>query len=160
MNSAQDIARLSNLILFNSMDLLQAPKTWSGVEMALSDLLGKMLETPVWRLLGFDRAHPKGAYASTLFRQTPQETFYLAQDLRNQGSMAAKLAGAGSAPPLPPVSLVSVRRADHLDSHATIAPHPILLTTYQLVGMLRLRRTQCPNMPPKRMREPNYWTLP
>ena len=95
IDSAQDIARLSDRILFNSMDLLQAPNTWSGVEMALSDLLGKMLETPVWRLLGFDRAHPKRAYASTLFRQTPQETFDLAQNIRNQGFMAAKFGWGG-----------------------------------------------------------------
>ncbi len=95
IDSAQDIARLSDRILFNSMDLLQAPNTWSGGEMALSDLLGKMLETPVWRLLGFDKVHPKRAYASTLFGQVPKETFDLAQDLRNQGSMAAKFGWGG-----------------------------------------------------------------
>ena len=95
IDSAQDIARLSDLILFNSMDLLQAPHTWSGVEMALWDLLGKMHETPVWQLLGFDQAHPKRAYASTLFGQTPQETFDLAQNIGNQGFTAAKFGWGG-----------------------------------------------------------------
>lgn len=102
MDSAHEIARLSDLILFNSMDLLQAPHTWSGMEMALWDLLGKMHETLVWQLLGYDRAHPKAAYASTLFGQTPQETFELAQGIREQGFMAAKLAWAGSGSALPP----------------------------------------------------------
>ena len=37
----------------NSMDLLQAAHTWSGVEMALWDVLGKARGEPVWRLLGY-----------------------------------------------------------------------------------------------------------
>ena len=34
------------------MDLLQAAHTWSGIEMALWDLLGKKESVPVYRLLG------------------------------------------------------------------------------------------------------------
>src|SRR3712207_5430723 len=36
-----DIARMAALVSYNSMDLPQAAHTWSGVEMALWDLLGK-----------------------------------------------------------------------------------------------------------------------
>ena len=49
------------------MDLLQAPHTWSGVEMALWDLLGKARGEPVWRLLGYEQTYPKLPYASLLF---------------------------------------------------------------------------------------------
>ena len=47
-----DIARMAQVIAWDSMDLLQAAHTWSGVEMALWDLLGKARGEPVWRLLG------------------------------------------------------------------------------------------------------------
>ncbi len=35
------------------MDLLQADHTLSGIDIALWDLLGKVLDQPVYRLLGF-----------------------------------------------------------------------------------------------------------
>jgi L-alanine-DL-glutamate epimerase-like enolase superfamily enzyme len=69
-----DIARIAHTIAWDSMDLLQAPHTWSGIEMALWDLVGKARGEPVWRLLGYDRAHPKTPYASQLWGDTPQET--------------------------------------------------------------------------------------
>ena len=37
----EDIHRLRNKLHLNSMDLLQAPHTFSGIEMALWDLMGK-----------------------------------------------------------------------------------------------------------------------
>ncbi len=69
-----DMARIAPTIAWDSMDLLQAPHTWSGIEMALWDLIGKSRGEPVWRLLGYDRAHPKTPYASQLWGDTPQET--------------------------------------------------------------------------------------
>lgn len=70
-----DIARLSGEVRRNSMDLLQAAHTWSGVEMALWDLLGKRRDLPVWRLLGYEQSSAKRPYASLLFGNTPEETY-------------------------------------------------------------------------------------
>ncbi len=53
LDSPADIARIAARVAYDSMDLLQAPHTLSGVEMALWDLLGKSRREPVWRLLGY-----------------------------------------------------------------------------------------------------------
>jgi L-alanine-DL-glutamate epimerase-like enolase superfamily enzyme len=45
----------------------KAPHTFSGIEIALWDLLGKVRGEPVWRPLGHDRSHAKLPYASVPF---------------------------------------------------------------------------------------------
>jgi len=90
-----DIARIAALVERDSMDLLQAAHTWSGVEMALWDLLGKLRGDAVWRLLGNERAYQKLPYASLLFGGEPQETFERARDAVRQGFRAAKFGWAG-----------------------------------------------------------------
>ena len=71
---ATERARIAADVEYNSMDLLQAAHTWSGVEMALWDLLGRARGEPVWRLLGYGASHRKVPYASVLFGDTPHET--------------------------------------------------------------------------------------
>ncbi len=90
LDGPEDIARMAADVAYNSMDLLQAAHTWSGVEIALWDLLGRARGEPVWRLLGYDRAHPKLPYASVLFGATPEETEARARAIRAQGFRAAK----------------------------------------------------------------------
>jgi L-alanine-DL-glutamate epimerase-like enolase superfamily enzyme len=85
-----DIARIAATIDLDSMDLLQAPHTWSGIEMALWDILGKTRAEPVWKLLGYPRAEKKLPYASQLFGDTPTETLELARTVRRQRFRAAK----------------------------------------------------------------------
>jgi L-alanine-DL-glutamate epimerase-like enolase superfamily enzyme len=85
-----DIARIRAAVQFNSMDLLQAPHTFSGIEIALWDALGKSLDEPVYRLLGYKSAAPKLAYASQLFGETPEETEARAQAARKGGFRAVK----------------------------------------------------------------------
>jgi L-alanine-DL-glutamate epimerase-like enolase superfamily enzyme len=85
-----DIARIAANIDYNSMDLLQAPHTWSGIEIALWDLLGKVRGEPVWKLLGFTEVYRKIAYASQLFGETPAETLQRAQLARAQRFRAVK----------------------------------------------------------------------
>lgn len=85
-----DIARISADVAYNSMDLLQAAHTISGVEMALWDLLGRVRGEPVWKLLGYRRSHAKTPYASVLFGDTPQETLVRAQQARRSGFRAGK----------------------------------------------------------------------
>lgn len=90
LDGPADIARMAADVAYNSMDLLQAAHTWSGVEIALWDLLGRARGEPVWRLLGQDRACPRLPYASVLFGATPEETGARAREIRAAGFTAAK----------------------------------------------------------------------
>ena len=90
LESPEDIYSIASQIELDSMDLLQAPHTWSGVEIALWDLLGKARQQPVWKLLGYREAFRKLPYASQLFGETPAETYALAAAARNQNFRAVK----------------------------------------------------------------------
>ncbi len=90
LNDLKDISRLGRLMHGNSFDLLQADHTWSGIDMALWDLMGKKLGEPVWRLLGYTNAYPKMPYASVLFGDTPQQTLQKGRTARASGFRAAK----------------------------------------------------------------------
>ncbi len=90
LDDVADIARIGTLVRANSLDLLQADHTFSGIDMAMWDLLGKRLQAPVWELLGVKQPFPKQPYASQLFGDTPEETFRLGQQSRADGYPAAK----------------------------------------------------------------------
>jgi L-alanine-DL-glutamate epimerase-like enolase superfamily enzyme len=90
ITSPEDIARIARIIEWDSMDMLQAPHTWSGIEMALWDLLGKRRGEPVWKLLGYSKSHKKVPYASVLFGDTPQETLERAKTARSNRFTATK----------------------------------------------------------------------
>jgi L-alanine-DL-glutamate epimerase-like enolase superfamily enzyme len=90
IDTPADIRALTRDVRRNSFDLLQADHTLSGVDMALWDLLGKQRGDPAWKLLGWERAFPKIAYASLLFGDTPEETRRKAQTVREEGFRAAK----------------------------------------------------------------------
>jgi L-alanine-DL-glutamate epimerase-like enolase superfamily enzyme len=100
-NDVDDIRRIGDRVRANSLDLLQTDHTLSGIDMALWDLLGKHLDSPVFNLLGVSQPYPKRPYASQLFGDSPQETLRLAQQVRNEGYTAAKFGwgpfGLGSA---------------------------------------------------------------
>ena len=66
-----DITALAAAVEMECMDLLQAAHTFSGIEMALWDLLGCKCGAPVYELLGYKTAYPKLPYASQLFGDTP-----------------------------------------------------------------------------------------
>jgi L-alanine-DL-glutamate epimerase-like enolase superfamily enzyme len=72
------------------MDLLQAAHTFSGIEMALWDLLGRKRQVPVYELLGYRRAFPKLPYASQLFGDTPEETRQGCKAAHDNGFRAVK----------------------------------------------------------------------
>lgn len=90
LNDIDDIRRIGDLVRANSLDLLQAEHTLSGIDTALWDLLGTRLGAPVYELLGMGRAHPKRPYASQLFGDTPEETLRLGQQTVGDGYTAAK----------------------------------------------------------------------
>lgn len=91
VDAPEDIARIAALVGRNSMDLLQAAHTWSGIEIAVWDLLGRRREAPVWELLGYKASHGKVPYASMLFGDTPQDTLERAREVRARGFRAVKL---------------------------------------------------------------------
>jgi L-alanine-DL-glutamate epimerase-like enolase superfamily enzyme len=62
----------------------------SGIDIALWDLLGKKFNEPVYKLLGYNEAFPKIAYASQLFGDDPQTTFQRAEEVARAGIRAAK----------------------------------------------------------------------
>ncbi len=90
LDDVRDIYRIGDLVRAESMDLLQTDHTLSGIDMALWDLLGKRLQEPVYRLLGYEKAYPKMPYASMLFGDTPQATLEKGRQVRAQGYRAAK----------------------------------------------------------------------
>jgi len=95
LKSPYDVVRLSEKTLRNGLDIQQIEHAYSGAEIALWDLVGQQLEKPVYRLLAemsgtSDIAYPKLPYASVLFGDTPEETYHIAAELRQQGYRAAK----------------------------------------------------------------------
>jgi len=90
LDGPEDIARIAADVAYDSMDLLQAPHTFSGVEIALWDLLGRARGEPAWKLLGWQRSHRKTPYASMLFGDTPQHTLERGRAVRAKGFRAAK----------------------------------------------------------------------
>jgi L-alanine-DL-glutamate epimerase-like enolase superfamily enzyme len=90
IDTPRDIARIAAELDLNSMDLLQAAHSWSGVEIALWDLLGKQRGEPVYKLLGYARAYPKIPYASQLFGRTAEETRRLCRKAKEAGFRAVK----------------------------------------------------------------------
>lgn len=101
IDGPDDIARIARIVSRSSMDLLQAAHTWSGIEIALWDLIGRVREEPVWRMLGYAENHAKLPYASMLFGEDPQATLDRARGARVQGFHAVKFGwgdyGTGSA---------------------------------------------------------------
>jgi L-alanine-DL-glutamate epimerase-like enolase superfamily enzyme len=90
LNSPSDIRRIGDLVRAQSLDLLQADHTLSGIDIALWDLLGKKLHEPTWKLLGYSNSYPKEPYASVLFGDTAAETLGKAKRIAQNGFRAAK----------------------------------------------------------------------
>jgi L-alanine-DL-glutamate epimerase-like enolase superfamily enzyme len=95
LDGPDDIRRIALDVARDSMDLLQAAHTFSGIEIAMWDLLGKVRDEPVWRLLGYESSEPKIPYASLLFGQTPQDTLERGIAAVARGFRALKFGWAG-----------------------------------------------------------------
>ena len=95
LNTPSDIQRISQIVAYQSMDLLQAAHTYSGIEMALWDLLGKSLNEPVWKLLGYDRSFAKTPYFSVLFGDEPTMTLERAKKSSSNRLSSSKI-GVGA----------------------------------------------------------------
>jgi len=84
------IRTLARRVAARGLDLLQTDHAWSGVEIALWDLLGRSRGEPVHALLGVDRAVPRTPYASQLFGDDPAATYRRAREVARAGYRAAK----------------------------------------------------------------------
>lgn len=75
VDSPTDIARIARKVRTMSFyGIIQSDLTFSGIEIALWDLLGKAKELPIYQLLGYKTNEKKLPYASVLFGDTPGET--------------------------------------------------------------------------------------
>lgn len=90
LNSPQDVRRIGDLVRAQSLDLLQADHTLSGIDIAMWDLLGKKLQAPTWKLIGYENSFAKEPYASVLFGDTATETLEKAKRIAKAGFRAAK----------------------------------------------------------------------
>jgi len=90
IDAPADIEAIAAAVEMECMDLLQAAHTWSGIEMALWDVLGKKRNAPVYELLGYAKAYPKLPYASQLFGDTPAETLAGCRSAADKGYRAVK----------------------------------------------------------------------
>ena len=90
LDDLSDIAALAGLVAERGLDLLQTAHAWSGVEIALWDLLGKAHSVPAWEILGQASSRPKVPYASQLFGDDPHQTWLHARDVAAAGYQAAK----------------------------------------------------------------------
>jgi L-alanine-DL-glutamate epimerase-like enolase superfamily enzyme len=90
INSVDDIHKIANGVHQHSPDLLQADHTLSGIDIALYDLLGKKLNEPVYKLIGYKKAFKKLPYASQLFGDTPEQTFEKGKNTKQAGFSAGK----------------------------------------------------------------------
>jgi L-alanine-DL-glutamate epimerase-like enolase superfamily enzyme len=90
LDGVDDIARIARLVGRNSLDLLQTDHTFSGIEIALWDLLGRRLGVPAYQLLGIAKPYPKRPYASLLFGDDPATTLEKAKAMRARNFSAVK----------------------------------------------------------------------
>jgi L-alanine-DL-glutamate epimerase-like enolase superfamily enzyme len=131
LEAPADIRRIRAQVLRNSFDLLQAPHTLSGIDIALWDLLGKKEGAPVYNLLGYRKAFPKTAYASMLFQATPEATASEVRRAVGLGYTAVKL-GWG------PFGQDLLQDERHLDAaRAAAGPDTILLADAGTAWALR-----------------------
>ena len=90
IDSPDDVRRICDHARRRALDIAHFSHAYAAADIALWDLLGKHLGQPVFRLLGYERQHPKRAYGSYLFGDTPDRTRGIADAARAAGFTAAK----------------------------------------------------------------------
>ncbi len=90
INNVEDIKKIIETVKHKSLMIAQTPHTFSGIEVALLDLLAKKESCPIYSLLGMKSSIPKIAYASVLFGKTPDDTFEIAKNLKQKNFRAIK----------------------------------------------------------------------
>ena len=86
LNNLEDVKKISRKVKLRSLMIAQTPHTFSGIEVAILDLLAKKKQCPIYELLGYKKSIPKLAYASVLFGKTPEETLDIAKKMRQKNA--------------------------------------------------------------------------
>ena len=90
LNNLEDIKKIILKVKSRSLMIAQTPHTFSGIEVAILDLLAKKNQCPIYELLGYKKSIPKLAYASVLFGNTPEETLKIAKKMNQNNFKAVK----------------------------------------------------------------------
>ena len=90
LNNLEDIKKIILKVKSRSLMIAQTPHTFSGIEVAILDLLAKKNQCPIYELLGYKKSIPKLAYASVLFGHTPEETLQVAKKMNQNNFKAVK----------------------------------------------------------------------
>jgi L-alanine-DL-glutamate epimerase-like enolase superfamily enzyme len=90
LNNLEDIKKIIRKVKSRSLMIAQTPHTFSGIEVAILDLLAKKNQCPIYELLGYKKSIPKLAYASVLFGNTPEETLQIAKKMNQNNFKAVK----------------------------------------------------------------------
>ncbi len=91
IDSPEDIRAIADKVRAQSFyGIIQSDLTFSGIEIALWDLLGRAKEQPIYELLGYRTSEKKLPYASVLFGDSPAETLEKARVMRQRGFSAIK----------------------------------------------------------------------
>jgi L-alanine-DL-glutamate epimerase-like enolase superfamily enzyme len=91
LDSPEDIRAIADKVRAQSFyGIIQSDLTFSGIEIALWDLLGRAKEQPIYELLGYQTSEKKLPYASVLFGDSPAETLEKARVMRQRGFSAIK----------------------------------------------------------------------
>jgi len=90
LNNLEDVKSIIHKVKQKSLMIAQTPHTFSGIEVAILDLLAKKNQIPIYEMIGFSKSNPRTAYASVLFGKDPQETMNIAKSLKNKNFKAVK----------------------------------------------------------------------
>ena len=90
LNNLNDVKKIIHNVKQNSLMIAQTPHTFSGIEVAILDLLSKKNQSPIFEMIGYKKSNQKIAYASVLFGQTPTETLKIASDMKSKNFKAVK----------------------------------------------------------------------
>ena len=90
LNNLDDVKKIIHNVKQNSLMIAQTPHTFSGIEVAILDLLAKKNQSPIYEMIGYTKSNPRIAYASVLFGSTPEETLKIASDMKAKNFRALK----------------------------------------------------------------------
>ena len=90
LNNINDVKKIIHNVKQNSLMIAQTPHTFSGIEVAILDLLGKKNQTSIYDMIGYKKSNPKIAYASVLFGNSPDETLNIAKEMKEKKFRAVK----------------------------------------------------------------------
>ena len=90
LNNLDDVKKIIHSVKQNSLMIAQTPHTFSGIEVAILDLLAKKFQCPIYEMIGYKNSNSRIAYASVLFGSTPEQTLKIAMDMKEKNFKAVK----------------------------------------------------------------------